>query len=149
MIRKLDNTVYENSKLIWKVFQLSYSVEARILNAENFPPLKRSIESIQESNNIFFISEIEDIVNGVIEIHEELESIHIQSLVVLPSEFRKGGASKMLDFILDLYKKNKITVETGVDNLPAVNLYLRFKFNEIFQWDTDHGVRKIRFELIN
>ena len=35
MIRKLDNTVYENSKLIWKVFQLSYSVEARILNAEN------------------------------------------------------------------------------------------------------------------
>ena len=149
MIRKLDNTVYENSKLIWKVFQLSYSVEARILNAENFPPLKRSIESIQESNNIFFISEIEDIVNGVIEIHEELESIHIQSLVVLPSEFRKGVASKMLDFILDLYKKNKITVETGVDNLPAVNLYLRFKFNEIFQWDTDHGVRKIRFELIN
>ena len=51
MIRKLDNTVYENSKLIWKVFQLSYSVEARILNAENFPPLKRSIESIQEKSS--------------------------------------------------------------------------------------------------
>ena len=149
MIRKLDNTVYENAKLIWKVFQLSYSVEARILNTENFPPLKRSIKNIQESNNNFFISEIEDVVNGVIEIDEELESIHIQSLVVLPSEFRKGIASKMLDFILDLYKKNKITVETGVDNIPAVNLYLRFKFNEIFQWDTDHGVRKIRFELIN
>ncbi|MEJ2584117.1 MAG: hypothetical protein P8Z38_03455 [Robiginitalea sp.] len=37
-------------------------------------------------------------------------------------------------------------METGLDNGPATALYRKFGFREILQYDTDHGVRKVRFE---
>ena len=37
-------------------------------------------------------------------------------------------------------------VETGVENEPAILLYKKFGFKEVKQWDTDHGIRKIRLE---
>jgi hypothetical protein len=33
-------------------------------------------------------------------------------------------------------------------NMPATKLYKKFNFIEVAQWDTDHGVRKIKFERI-
>jgi hypothetical protein len=39
-------------------------------------------------------------------------------------------------------------VETGLANGPATALYQAFGFKVVRQWDTDHGVRKIRFRLV-
>jgi predicted GNAT family N-acyltransferase len=38
-------------------------------------------------------------------------------------------------------------VETGLANEPASKLYRKFGFTEVKIWDTDHGIRKIKFEL--
>jgi len=37
-------------------------------------------------------------------------------------------------------------VETGLKNEPTTQLYLKLGFREVYQYDTDHGVRKVRFE---
>lgn len=44
------------------------------------------------------------------------------------------------------YKLIIFTVETGIDNQPAIKLYESFGFQELEQWDTNHGIRKVRFE---
>ena len=56
MIQRLQNNKIEISKKIRSVFQLSYKVEAKILNATDFPPLKRSLENYLNSNTVFFLS---------------------------------------------------------------------------------------------
>ncbi|HCY98291.1 MAG TPA: GNAT family N-acetyltransferase, partial [Polaribacter sp.] len=45
MIEKLKNSDLEIAKKMRLIFQASYKVEAKLLNATNFPPLKRPLEN--------------------------------------------------------------------------------------------------------
>ena len=87
----------------------------------------------------------EEIV-GVIEIKQNNGSTHIRSLVVNPLFFRQGIANKLMKFVLDTFDSKLFVVETGLNNGPATKLYEKFGFIEVKQWDTNHGVRKIKFE---
>lgn len=146
MIIKLDHSNKLIAKQIRALFQESYAVEADILNAIDFPPLKRPIEDFIDCPNLFFGLYVDNNLAGIVEIKIEELIIHIQSLVVKPDYFRKGIAQQLLDYIFNSIKSKKYIVETGINNTPAVNLYLKNEFIEVRQWDTDHGVRKVRFQ---
>ena len=148
MINKLDNSNLINAEKIWEIFQASYSVEAEILEAVNFPPLNRTISDFIKSPTDFHVLIKNKNMCGLIEIDLKNDSAHIQSLVVYPEHFRQGIAGKLVAYILDYYESDNFTVETGVNNLPAVKLYEKFDFKIIKEWDTDHGVRKVRFQLL-
>ncbi len=85
---------------------------------------------------------------GVVEIDRNDLEIHIQSLVVHPDFFRQGIGRQLMDHVLKTFDTKRFTVETGVDNGPACALYLKLGFEEVEQYDTDHGVRKVRFERV-
>lgn len=146
MIKKLQHKELEIAKRIRTVFQLSYAVESKILNATDFPPLKRSLENYLNSKTAFYGYLENEALAGVIEINQQDRFTHIQSLVVAPKFFRKGIASRLLEYTFDIFGSKLFIVETGLDNSPATELYLKFGFIEVNQWNTDHGVRKIRFE---
>jgi ribosomal protein S18 acetylase RimI-like enzyme len=82
----------------------------------------------------------------VIEIDHNNSATLIRSLVVDPFFFRQGIAKKLMEFVLDTFDSNLFVVETGLENGPATALYEKFGFIEVEQWDTNHGVRKIKFE---
>lgn len=146
MIEKLQNNEIEISKRIRSVFQASYKIEAKLLNATDFPPLKRSLENYVKSNTVFFGYLKNEDIAGVIEIDHNNDSTLIRSLVVDPTFFRQGIAKKLMKFVLDTFDSKLFVVETGLDNGPATKLYEQFGFIEVKQWDTNHGVRKIKFE---
>ncbi len=146
MIQKLQNGDIEIARQIYVVFQLSYAVEAEWLNAIDFPPLKRPIESYLNSTNDFFGYFEKNELAGVIEIERTDNYIDINSLVVKPKFFRRGIAKKLMQFTFRQFDHKLYIVETGVKNAPATELYQKLGFKEIEQWDTDFGVRKIRFE---
>ena len=146
MIERLKNNDIEVSKKIRSVFQVSYQVEAKLLNATDFPPLKRSLESYVNSNTAFFGYLKDKELAGVIEIEHNSDFTHINSLVVAPSFFRQGIARKLMEFVFNTFDSNLFVVETGLENGPATALYKKFDFKEVKQWDTDHGIRKIKFE---
>ena len=146
MIKRLQNNELEISKKIHSVFQLSYKVEAKLLNAANFPPLKRPLEDYVKSNTEFFGYLKNEELAGVIEINHNNSSTHIRSLVVDPLFFRQGIAKMLMEFVLNTFDSKLFVVETGLKNEPATKLYKKYGFIEVKQWDTDHGVRKIKFE---
>ena len=148
MIKKLQHNNLKIAANIRSVFQVSYAVEAKLLNAIDFPPLKRPLESFLNSTTEFFGFWKNEELAAVIEINSNKNHVHINSLVVAPKFFRQGIAKKLMEFVLTTYNSNLFTVETGVKNEPATSLYKKFNFKEIKQWETDHGVRKIRFEFI-
>ena len=149
MIKILQNKNIDISNKIRAVFQLSYAVEAKLLKADHFPPLKRNIYEFLNSKNVFYGYSLNHELVGVIEIDQNSNSTHIQSLVVHPKFFRQGIAQKLIEYIFNIYNSKIFTVETGVDNTPAIELYKKSGFTEIKQWDTDYGIRKIRLEIKN
>jgi ribosomal protein S18 acetylase RimI-like enzyme len=147
MIERLKNNDLEISKKIRSVFQLSYKVEAKILNATDFPPLKRSLENYVNSNTAFFGYLKNQELAGVIEIEHNDNFTHINSLVLDPGFFKQGIARKLMEYVINTFDSKLFVVETGLENGPATELYKKFDFKEVKQWNTDHGIRKIKFEL--
>ena len=148
MIQKLDHTNLAIATKMRVVFQESYAVEAKLLNAVNFPPLQRPLEGYTKSKTTFFGYHIKEIIVGIIEVSTIEKATHINSLVVSPHYFRQGIGRQLMKYVLQDFSSKVFTVETGLKNIPASKLYTSFHFKEVKQWDTDHGVRKIRFEFI-
>ena len=146
MIIKINNKENKIAEEIRAIFQVSYAVEAEMLKAVDFPPLKRTVAQFLNSNSEFYAYYLIENIAGVIEIENHKNLTHIQSLVVYPKYFRNGIGSKLVQFILDTYKAKIFIVETGIDNHPAIKLYKSFGFQEQEQWDTNHGIRKVRFQ---
>jgi len=146
MIEKLQNQEIEVSRQIRSVFQLSYAVEAVLLKAIDFPPLKRPLESFLESRNVFFGYIENEELAGVVEVELNKDSTGIRSLVVCPKYFRRGIGRALVQFVFDEFDAELFVVETGVDNGPAIELYKKLGFKEVKQWDTDIGIRKVKFE---
>jgi ribosomal protein S18 acetylase RimI-like enzyme len=147
MIERLQNKDIDISNKIRSVFQLSYAVEAKLLNATDFPPLKRSLDSYLKSDNDFFGYLKNQEIAGIVEINHNDSFTHIQSLVVNPKFFRQGIGLKLMEFVINSFDSNLFIVETGVENGPATLLYKKIGFKEVKQWDTEYGIRKIKFEL--
>ena len=146
MIERLQNKDVEISKKIRSVFQVSYSIEAKLLNAKDFPPLKRPLESYVKSNTTFFGYLKNKELAGIIEIDYDNDTTQINSLVVDPKFFRQGIARKLIEFVFETFNSNLFVVETGLKNEPALELYKKLDFKEVKQWNTDFGIRKIKFE---
>ena len=147
MIRKLQNRELETAKKIRTIFQRSYKVEAELLQAIDFPPLKRPLEDYMRYDREFFGRIKNGQLAGVAEIIETDGYVHIRSLVVDPKYFRQGIGKELVEFVLESFDTDLFVVETGVKNEPASKLYKKLGFTEVGQWDTDHGVRKVKFEL--
>ncbi|MEH6772073.1 N-acetyltransferase [Maribacter arcticus] len=146
MIEKLENSELEVSKKIRSIFQVSYKIEAKLLNTIDFPPLKRPLEDYLKSDTEFFGYSKNGELAGIIEIDHTNNYTHIRSLVVNPIFFRQGIARNLMEFTLKTFDANLFVVETGLENEPASKLYEKYGFIEVKQWDTNHGVRKVKFE---
>lgn len=146
MIKKLDHTNVAIAKQIRAVFQVSYVVEAELLQAEDFPPLKRTVEEFIEADTLFYGFQLKDKLAAVMEIRTFPNNTLIQSLAVDPKFFRRGIGGKMVQFALDNFPSKIFNVETGAANDPAVKLYEKFGFRIIKEYLTENEIRKVRFE---
>ena len=146
MIIKINNKKKEIANQIRDVFQVSYAVEAKLLNAVDFPPLKRTKFQFLNSNTEFYAYYINKDIAGIIELDDNKDSKHIQSLVVHPKYFRKGIGRKLVQFVLQTHMSLLFTVETGADNYPAIQLYKSLGFEQDSEFDTDHGIKKVSFK---
>ena len=145
MIQVLNHKDKQVAQAIRSIFQDSYPIEAKLLSAIDFPPLKRTLVEFLDSKNEFYGFYKGKNLAGVVEVKTETNNTHIQSLVVHPAYFRKGIGSALVQFVLDNYNTNTFTVETGLANEPAKDLYYGFHFRKVREYSTALGIRKIAF----
>lgn len=149
MIKVLDQSLSIISKRIYHIFQISYAIEAALLNCDDFPPLNRSIAAIQNSKTLFYGYYDHSKLTAVMELEENPGHIHIRSLTVDPDYFRQGIGYKLLGYVTENFIAEKLTVETGNENYPAIEFYLNFGFVKHKVWMTEFGIEKVSFILKN
>jgi len=133
---------------IVQIMQEAYRVEAQLLGVDDFPPLKRTVEDVQNSASSFYGYQKNATLAAVVEVTCNAGCLDIHSLIVSPSFFRQGLASDLLDFVLDCYDWMSARVETGRDNQPAIKLYQKKGFIIVKQWLTSTGIMKIGLQKL-
>ena len=146
MIKKLDHGSIAVSEKIRTIFQASYAVEAKLLQAKDFPPLKREIDGFLNSDTAFYGYYKNQEMVAVIELKSNKDATHIHSLVVAPKFFRQGIAQSLISYLFNAFNSAVYTVETGAANQPAVRFYKKNGFVEIGQYNAEFDIRKVRFE---
>jgi len=119
----------------------AYLVEAEFLGVQDFVPLHRTAAHIASTDALFFGISAAGTLAAVVEVESpEASHVHIGSLVVLPSHFRRGLGTELVRYIVDANVSNNITVSTGVRNHPALQLYTSQGFREHRLWPTNDGI---------
>ena len=128
MIKKLDHTNQAIATKMRIVFQESYAIEAKLLNAINFPPLQRPLQNYIKSTTTFFGYHIKDEIVGIIEVSSKEKTTHINSLVVSPHFFRQGIGRQLMQHILQNFSSKVFTVETGLRKYTCIKIVYKLWF---------------------
>ncbi|MGM0853404.1 MAG: GNAT family N-acetyltransferase [Bacillota bacterium] len=132
MIKKIDITNPNFAEEVLNVQIPSYKVEAEIIDFYEIPPLKDTVETLQQCGETFFGYYLNEVLCGAISIKVEKDEMDIHRLIVHPKYFRKGIAEMLLDFIESNSEGiETIIVSTGSKNTPAVNFYEKNGFSKI------------------
>ena len=137
MIKKLNNKDEETALQIHSLFQLSYKIEAELLQVSDFPPLKRTLIDFRKSQTEFYGLEKTGKFKAIVEVASNKRNTNIDSLIVDPKYFRQGLASQLVMFVLKRFTSETFTVQTAAKNEPAVKLYRKLGFKEQEQFDSD------------
>jgi GNAT superfamily N-acetyltransferase len=143
----LDHRKTLVSEAIFRLFQRSYKVEAKLLGMTDFPPLRRTAQHIKSSNTCFVAYSNGETLTALIEIELVQGQLDINSLVVDPEQFRKGYGMQLLHHVLSTLDWTKAVVETAQANLPAIALYEKFGFTFSRKWQTEEAIDKVQLCL--
>lgn len=102
----------------------SYTIESQRIGYPDLPPLRETIENLQQLGQQFLVFREAEQFVGTVSYVRAGETLEICRLVVSPSHFRQGIARKLLEAVETIQPGiRQITVSTAEKNLPAVTLY--------------------------
>lgn len=132
MIKQIDITNPKVAEEVLNVQIPSYTVEAELIDFYEIPPLKETVDTLQQCGETFFGYYLNEELCGAISIKMDHLVLDIHRLIVHPKHFRKGIAKKLLEFIERNYDGvESIIVSTGAKNTPAITLYEKNGFSKI------------------
>jgi ribosomal protein S18 acetylase RimI-like enzyme len=146
LIKIIDISVRDNAKDVLNIQIPSYKVEAEIIGSDEIPPLKDTVKTLQECEEIFFGYYEDEELCGAISLEVEDNVVDIHRLIVHPTHFRKGIAQKLLDYVTRNFEAEKIKVATGSKNTPAVNFYKKNDFGNIKEITVNENISLTFFE---
>ena len=89
--------------------------------------------SIEEGKNTWVIN-LKGIIRGYYMIRTYNQECHLMNIAIEKSCQRSGLANTMMQHLLEIYAINStIYLEVKKGNFPAINLYLKIGFREIFE----------------
>jgi len=132
-IEPLDHRDRAVAQRIHAIQWAAYTQEAQLLGVTDFPPLRQTVERIQDSEEQFLGAVALGTLAGIaaIEQTQDPQALCISSLVVMPAMQRRGVASALLREVLRRFGSHTLVVSTAAANGPALALYGRFGFAEL------------------
>lgn len=134
MIRKIHPNDPKQSPLLLDLQRRAYQIEANLIDFQDIPPLRESLETLNQSQEEFWGWFEEENLVGVIAFEFQADALLINRLYVSPDLFRKGIGKKLLERAIRIARergKNKVKVGTASANVPAINLYKKLGFQEV------------------
>lgn len=132
MIIKLDITEPSMAAEIYDLQKNAYEVEANIIGYLDLPPLKETVQDLQQCGELFLGYVLEGKVLGAISYKTSTDLLDIHRLMVHPLHFRKGIAHALLVHLEECEAAIcEWIVSTGTGNTPAINFYKRNGFQAI------------------
>ncbi|MCH5167717.1 MAG: GNAT family N-acetyltransferase [Erysipelotrichales bacterium] len=86
-----------------------------------------------------FVYEEDNIIKGFIELEVHFEVVEIINIAVDESYQKQGVASKLLKYVIDNFKCERILLEVKEDNEKALNFYKKHNFIEINRREKYYG----------
>lgn len=126
-IEKMEQFHLEQIKDILKEQFDDFWTES-VLKKELENPASTYIVAIDEQNNVV----------GYAGIWQPIDEAHITNIVTKKDKRNNKIATRMLEELINIAKTRKlknITLEVNINNIPAINLYKKYKFEEV-------GIRK-------
>ena len=140
-IVRIDQYEASQARALHDLLQCAYRDEAATIGLSDFPPLSRTIEAIGLSDNDFFGCWGSEGLRAAIEVAPAMtEGIAIHSLVVVPAYHRRSYATQLIRYVIELYPDSTLSVQTAAANLPALNLYQKFGFRVVREWNSREGI---------
>ncbi|WP_214627819.1 GNAT family N-acetyltransferase [Paenibacillus agaridevorans] len=130
MIHQLEHGNSTIAAAILDVQLPAYRIEAELLGFDGIPALRDTVADIMACNETFVGYRDGENLLGLIAYEKSGPELDICRLVVHPSAFRRGIATKLLEHVLEREAPDRATVSTGKENGPAIALYKRFGFTE-------------------
>jgi ribosomal protein S18 acetylase RimI-like enzyme len=128
---------------MYELMQAAYKVEAQLLQVDDFPPLRRTLQKLTTAQSRFFGIRENAKLHAAIELVVLHAEVYIDALVVAPEQFRKGLGTALLGHVLKLYPGKTFVVQTGKANIPALNLYQKSGFEMESETTTPAGLRLV------
>ncbi|RND01201.1 GNAT family N-acetyltransferase [Lysinibacillus halotolerans] len=128
MIKKIDITTRRNAEDVLNIQIPAYQVEAEIIGYDDIPPLKDTVEKLQQCGETFYGYYLNEELCGAISLKVEEGEVDIHRLIVHPNHFRKGIAQILLNYLESHLKRKTMKVATGSKNIPAIRFYKKNGF---------------------
>ncbi|MED4600312.1 GNAT family N-acetyltransferase [Paenibacillus validus] len=126
--------------------QIAYRIEAELVGFEEIPPLFDSPQSLRDSQESFFGYFEEGRLVGAVACRQSAKELTICRMMVHPDFFRRGIAGALLRHIESFAVPGGImTVSTGTNNTPAVNLYEKHGFEPVHVQLLAPGITMTKF----
>lgn len=147
MITQLNLNNNEIAKIVLDLQIASYRIEADIIGFSEIPPLRDTLDTLKECDEIFYGCFYADILAGIISYKVKDNTLDIHRAAVHPCFFRRGIAEKLINFVEkhNNYVK-KIIVCTGKENIPAVKLYLKMGYKKTEDIEISKGIYLTSFQ---
>lgn len=137
--------VHEVAAELVALQRAAYAVEAALIGSDAIPPLRDTVETLIAAGLSWFGAREGTALLGAVAIHARPDLVDIERLVVSPTAFRRGVGSRLVQHVLALAGRRRVTVSTGRDNIPACALYTRLGFTVTGEEEVVPGLWVARF----
>lgn len=129
-IEQVDHRLSAVAEQIHAVWMLAYAQEARLLQVQDFAPLRRSVQDLQALDETLFAAWRGGHIVGAVSVgaDDEPGQALIGCLIVHPDHQRQGAARALMLQALALCDGQPLAVVTGAHNAPALALYASLGF---------------------
>ncbi len=122
-IRKLQNDDLSEPKEIFDLQLRSYQKEADLIQFQDLPPLRETLEHFLAANDQVYVYLKNCSVVGAIFFSQDSLRVTINKMIVDPHHFRQGIGRSLLMHLLKNSSFTTCHVSTSAKNIPALQLY--------------------------
>ena len=148
---QIEKAIETDLDEILNLQRLAYQSEAILLNNFSIPPLKQTLEEVQQefAHGIFFKAVIDGQIIGSVRGYIKDGTLHVGKLIVHPEYRGKGIGTQLLQAIEDACPDCRYELFTSAKSEKNIRLYERQGYRRFAEQQVNPELRFVYLEKVN